>query len=182
MNDFLPDNYSAPQAGSNYMKFVDGKNKFRILSSAIVGWLDWDNKKPVRTKTQPDYSFDPDKPAKHFWAFVVWDYQTEKINILEVTQASIRNGILALVNDEVWGDPKGYDLIVTKEGKDLETKYTVMPVPHKPISHEIQTAYDLMQIDLNELYRNGDPFKKSSPELNTPVMQAQPETLEEVQF
>ncbi len=69
---FLPENYEPPVSNSKYMKFADGDNKFRVLGSAIVGWLDWDNKTPVRTKTQPEFSIDPKKPVKHFWAFPVW--------------------------------------------------------------------------------------------------------------
>ena len=37
-NGFLPSGYKEV---SNYMKFVDGENRFRILSPAIVGWEYW---------------------------------------------------------------------------------------------------------------------------------------------
>ena len=160
-NTFLPQNYEAPSSGSNYMKFEEGRNKFRVLSSAITGWLDWStDRKPIRTKTEPETLVDPQKPAKHFWAFVVWDYKDKAVKVLEVTQAGIRNSILALVKDEEWGDPKTYDITVTREGKELDTKYAVMPSPHTELNGEALATYAGMKIDLNKLYTNEDPFAK----------------------
>jgi len=160
-NDFLPNNYEAPASNSNYMRFEDGKNKFRVLSSAIVGWIDWSKeRKPIRTKTEPEILVDPSKPAKHFWCFVVWDYKDSTVKILEVTQVGIRNSILALVNDEAWGDPKNFDITVTREGKDFDTKYATMPAPHSDAPSEALVTYTGMKIDLEQLFVNGDPFKK----------------------
>ena len=46
---FLPDEYKAPI--SNYLKFIEGENTFRILGNAIVGYEYWNTKnKPVRSK------------------------------------------------------------------------------------------------------------------------------------
>ena len=50
MTNFLPDNYKIPTT-SNYMKFAEGKNTFRVLSSAITGWEYFTTEnKPVRQK------------------------------------------------------------------------------------------------------------------------------------
>ena len=51
MDNFFPtEDYKVPDI-SNYMKFVEGENPFRVLSSAIVGYVYFtkDNK-PVRSK------------------------------------------------------------------------------------------------------------------------------------
>ncbi|RJQ67312.1 MAG: hypothetical protein C4519_24255 [Desulfobacteraceae bacterium] len=157
-NTFLPQSYEPPVSGGKYFKLTDGENRFRVLSSAIVGWLDWDDKTPVRTKEQPEAPIDPSKPAKHFWAFVVWDYKGEAVKILEVTQVGIRNAIMNLVKSADWGDPKNYDIIVTRKGKALDTEYSVAPVPPRPLDQAIVELYQSMNIDLNKLYENGDPF------------------------
>jgi len=159
-NDFLPQGYEPPVSGSRYMKFEEGSNKFRVMSSAIVGWEDWDNKTPVRTKEKPEYSIDPARPVKHFWAFVVWNYQIEEIQILEITQAGIQKAIRGFVENADWGDPKEYDIIVSRIGKGLETEYSVMPAPHKPVPEKAKEMYGEQKIDLNKLYENGDPFIK----------------------
>lgn len=91
MNDFLPTGYEQPKSNKgNYFKPTEQKAKIRIMSSAITGWLDWNDKTPVRTKEKPATSFNPEKPAKHFRAFVIWNYEKSELQIREVTQASIR--------------------------------------------------------------------------------------------
>jgi hypothetical protein len=168
MSDFLPDGYEKPSTGGKYLKLQKGKNKFRILSSAIVGWLDWDKTAekptPVRTKEKPEKALNPNQGYKHFWAFVVWDYADSSIKIMEVTQATIQDSIIALSQDEQWGRPQNYDLIITKEGESLETKYTVMPSPPSEVSKEIIEAYVATPVNLEALFDNEDPFEVSKEE------------------
>lgn len=163
MNDFLPAEYTAPTGGShNYFKFEKGENRFRILSKPIIGWLDWADKKPLRFKfdQKPAASIDPKKPVKHFWAFVVWNYKTETLQILEITQSTIQGAIQSLTRDEDWGNPFLYDIKVIKTGEGMETAYAVNPVPHKPVSKEIQAELVHSNINLEALFVGGDPFEK----------------------
>jgi len=49
--EFIPDDYEIPQT-SSYMKLELGENKFRALSSVVLGYEYWTNKnKPIRSKT-----------------------------------------------------------------------------------------------------------------------------------
>ena len=169
--DFLPKGYEKPLATSKYHKFANGDNKFRILSSAVVGWVDWNEENgartPVRTKEQPEKSFNPKKPAKHFWAFVIWDYQESTVKVMEITQSTIQDAILNLHSDANWGNPTKYDIIVKKTGEKMETKYNIIPCPPKPISSDIVEAYTSVSIDLEKLFTNDDPFlqdKEVNPE------------------
>ena len=164
--DFLPQGYEGvPKTSGKYLKFEEGVNKFRVLSSAITGYLDWSaDKKPIRTKDQPRQSVNPQKPAKHFWAFVVFDYKSQEVKILEITQATIQSAIYDLHLDANWGSPLNYDITVKKTGKDMETKYSVIPTPPMPLNQEIKKLYEGLHIDLNALYDNGDPFAQVSTE------------------
>jgi len=164
---FLPDNYERPaSSGGNYAKLEDGQNRFRFLSPAIVGWLYWNTEnKPVRLKERPETLPDdirhengkPDK-VKHFWAFAVWNYKEGKVQILELTQASIQGPIEDLVMTEDWGDPTGYDITITKKGQKLDTEYSVQPSPHKPVPTEAVDAYKATPVNLQALFVNEDPF------------------------
>lgn len=180
-NDFLPANYEQPRSSSNYMKLSDGENRFRILSKPILGFLDWtSDKKPVRYRMdqQPSAPLVEGNRVKHFWAFVVWNVKEEKIQILELTQASIQAAIKALSADEDWGSPVGtYDIKITKKGTKLETEYTVTPVPKTPVSDKVREAFKEANVNLEELYKNGDPFanpktggSKSQPKKETKVV------------
>ncbi len=162
-DSFLPDNYEPPQSGGNYMRFEIGENKFRVLSSAIVGWEWWTTtaegkRQPNRVKNRADVPAEYLTDAKHFWAMVVWNYKEKKVQILEVTQKGIMRTIAALANDKEWGTPFNYDISVVREGEGLDTEYQTIPSPPKPLNEEVKDTYDPQSINLAALYKGEDPF------------------------
>lgn len=175
-NAFLPAGYEQPETGGNYLKLVNGVNKFRILSNSITGWEYWNTlNKPVRSKEEPtstpNIKTDKDGRTKisHFWAFVVWDYKSQGIKILELTQRTIQDAIIALYKDENWGDPKGYDLAITKTGEKMDTKYTLVPAPPKPVLESIKSQYERTIVNLEALYSGADPFAIKAEQLGTVI-------------
>lgn len=157
---FLPKDYESPKQSSKYLKLEEWDTKIRIISDAITGWVDWYEKKPVRTKTKPETNVDDAKPAKHFRAFVIWNYNLECLQVVEFTQRSIQNQIMAYYEDEDFGDPKGYDLKINKSGKDLDTKYQIKALGKSEVVPEIMEEYLTAGIDLEQLFEGGDPFGK----------------------
>lgn len=166
MDNFFPDSdYKIPET-SNYMKFLEGDNKFRVLSSAITGWEYWTNQnKPVRNKENwdsvpDDIKFEKDGSVKinHFWAFIVWNYRANKVQILQITQKGIMKFIQGLVKNPKWGNPKGYDITISKTGSGFDTEYTFIADPHSSVDESIENKYQKMNIDLEALYKGDDPF------------------------
>jgi hypothetical protein len=165
MESFLPENYERPTSSGNYLKFVDGANKVRILSAPLIGHLYWtkDNK-PVRSPepfigTPEDARLDDGKfKPKFFWAMPVWNYRESRVQIMEITQASIQGPIEDLVANSDWGDPREYDITITKKGEGLDTEYGVLPSPTSPVPVQAHQAYRCMKIDLEALFRGADPF------------------------
>lgn len=164
INNFFPLGYETPVMPSNYMRFQEGLNRFRILGSAIVGYEYFNsNNKPVRSK-EPFIQIPADIKEggriKHFWAFPVWNYQTETIQILEITQKTIMKDIKGLVDNPKWGLPMQYDIAITRTGEGLETEYSTQGEP--PIEEpndEIMEKFMEKTIDLEKLYSNEDPFE-----------------------
>lgn len=162
-DEFLPKGYELPDSTS-FMKFVVGKNKFRILSPLVTGYEYWNAEEPPKcfrskvpfTETPGIKVNDKGKSnVSHFWALVVYDYASEAIKTLEITQKGIQKYILGLVNDPDWGKPQRYDLVVTREGSTmLDTKYTVAASPHKPMSADILAEYAKCGIDLESLFED----------------------------
>jgi hypothetical protein len=159
---FLPEGYKEPEG--NYMKFNEGENTFRVLSSAVTGYEYWNkDTKPVRSKTpwkttpkdiQTDNKSGKPTPIKHFWVFMVWSYRAEKAQMLEVTQKGIMSSMKAYIANKQWGDPKGYDFTVTRTGSGIDTEYVTMANPHSPAP---EATYD---VDLEQIFVvDGDPFK-----------------------
>lgn len=161
MNTFLPKGYKAPQGSSSFMKLQEGPNRFRIMSDAVIGWEGWSGGKPFRregidqniTADEVDVDEAYDKPKiNHFWAFKVWDYADSSPKLLEITQKTIMKAIQGLTEDTDWGDPKEYDLSITKV-KDKRVSYSVKAYPPKPISPDIQDAVDASDLDPMSLFK-----------------------------
>jgi hypothetical protein len=147
----------------------DGPNKVRILSAPIFGHGYWTKEnKPVRSRTPfdgvpEDARLDEGKfKPKFFWAVAVWDYATNAVKVWEITQASIQGPIEDLVANEDWGDPREYDLTITRKGEGLDTEYSVQPAPHKAVPADAHKAYREARINLEALYEGGDPFNTPS--------------------
>lgn len=158
---FLPDNYQPPESNSNYFKLQKGDNKFRFLTSPIIGWVGWveaeGKKKPIRAKKKeelPTYASN----VKFFWSAVILDHATKSIKVFEITQRTIQAAIEDYYAMEDWGNPLEYDLNIKKKGDGMETEYSIAPSPKKEID---KNYYDeAKKINLNALYEGGDPFKQ----------------------
>lgn len=155
------------------MKLVEGKNRIRILSDAIDGYVYWldengnvvsrkekapKGSKPARARTLQDCaSRNPgaQNEAKQFVACVVWNYAGEAMQILELTQATVIEAIQGYAYSSDWGDPTFYDIEIEKTGQGLDTEYTVRAMPPKPFTQDIT---GLNKINLEALFDGGDPF------------------------
>lgn len=164
---FFDDDYILPKSGSGYTKLQPGDNKLRILSKPIVGWLDWHDKTPVRTRytEKPPTPWKESRPPKHFWAMIVYNYLDEEIQIWEITQKSIQHQLQSLILDVEWGEPYFYDIKITRTGQDLKVKYAVSPIPHKPSGAIIQGKFEDKPIWLDSLFSGKNPFEfRDSPQ------------------
>jgi len=184
MNEFLPNDYEVPNKENGYMKFKQGDNRFRIMTRPILGWEWWEDKAeggrtPKRVRMDGTVPVSTGGEAKHFWAFVVWNYGANAFQILEITQKGIQTSIKGLWKDADWGSPLGYDIVVNRNGEGLETEYSVTPKPQKSIDPAILEKFQELSINLEALYDGADPF--STPAKREEVREAiTDEELEEI--
>lgn len=166
--NFLPKKYEVPAGPSNYLRFEQGENKFRILASPVLGLVGWKKNdkgenRPVRVphgESMPVDKVDNPEEVRHFWAMPVWNFKTESVQVLEITQKTIQRTLRALSRDEEWGSPLEYSLSVVREGEGMKTEYQVIPSPPSKLTEKIKNAYKEVKIDLTALFRNEDPFGK----------------------
>ncbi len=175
MTNFLPKDYQAPEVQSNYMTLEEGANTFRVLSPAIVGYEWWvetqaEGRRPVRVRTLdeiPDEvreTTDSRQRVKHFWAFTVYNYKTQTIQILEVKQKTVMRAIEAFVKNPKWGDPQGYDLVIEKVrtgSQERDVEYNVIPEPPSTLDEGIVELARQVPVRLEALYDGEDPFAES---------------------
>lgn len=164
MTQFLPKQYKPQPATSNYFRYEDGENNIRVLGNAITGfeYFNKDNK-PVRSKDQFEETPTDIKvggKVKEFWAFLVWNYNLEKIQIMEVTQKTIMSALLALIDNPKWGDIKTFDITITKKGEGMDTEYNTVPNPHTETPELATKQLSNLTVELDNLYLGTDPFAK----------------------
>jgi hypothetical protein len=180
-DDFLADDYQEPVT-SRYMKFEEGDNKFRVLPgkgdkpTRIEGWEYWKTvngtRKPFRVArdvsipaSEVEISQKTGKlDIRFFWAITVWNYKDQTVQVLEITQKTVRDAIRILRNNKKWGSPTEYDLVVTQLKEGEKTSYTVTPEPKEELSEDIIGQYDNVNVDLMALFKGEDPFTIQSLE------------------
>ena len=79
--------------------------------------------------------------------------------ILEITQNTIKKAIFDLYKDSDWGDPKEYDIKISRKKEWDITKYSVVPSNKSEPTKEMMEAYINADIKLEKLMTNEDPFK-----------------------
>jgi hypothetical protein len=172
MNDFLPTGYETPESEQRYMELAEGANTFRILSHAIVGWKWWvdtddGGRVPRRVRTEWEVPTDVKNTTenrakpKHFWAFTVYNYQTQSVQVLELQQQTILRAIEAFVNNPKWGNPKNYDLTIEKVKtgpREWDVAYNVIPEPPSPLDGGIAELAKQVSVRLEAMYDGEDPF------------------------
>jgi hypothetical protein len=172
MTDFLPKGYETPESEQRYMELAEGQNTFRILAAAIVGYEWWEDaghgdRVPRRVRTAEEVpaevrnATDSRDKAKHFWAFPVFNYTSNTIQVLEIKQQTIMRAIEAFVKNPKWGNPQGYDLTIEKVktgSRDWDVEYTVIPEPPSPLDAGIAELAKSVPIRLEALYEGQDPF------------------------
>jgi hypothetical protein len=161
--EFLPSDYKVPHGPSNYMKLEVGENKLRIMDSPIVGYEWWvveedGKRKPMRVHIGQRNPAD----SKHFWACPVWNYKAKRVQILEITQKSIQRALGALAADSEWGSPLNYDISIVREGEGMESRYQVIPAPHKALDPVIRDTFARTKVSLEALFVGEDPFAQEA--------------------
>jgi len=172
MNDFLPKGYETPESERRFMELAEGQNTFRVLSPAIVGYEWWEDtgtgdRVPRRVRTAEEVPTEVRNATenrakpKHFWAFTVYNYQTQSIQVLELKQQTILRAIEAFVNNPKWGNPQQYDLTIEKVktgARDWDVEYNVIPEPPSKLDAGIAELAKHVPVRLEALYDGEDPF------------------------
>lgn len=168
--EFLPTNYKVPKKPSNYVKFPDGQTvKIRIMTAPVRGWVAFDAKnKPHRKPEAEQFTreeldkISEGKPKKekgsHFFAMIAYDYESKDFKVLEITQSGIKEDIMGFLKDEELGDPRGYDIKITRNGTGIESKYRCVPSTVKPVDAEILEAFSNLDYKLENVFENKDVF------------------------
>jgi hypothetical protein len=165
----LPNDTKGEAAGGyNYTSWNDGLNKILIVDPRVVtGYQYWTkNDGPKRqrevfdtplpddaqTQKNPKTDEEEQKRQQFFWTLVIYNFESKKFEICQVTQKGIRDDLLALQENEDWGDPVGqYTIAVNRKNENGNVGYSANGNPVKEATKkeiaEIMEAYKGQEID-----------------------------------
>ena len=167
---WFTEDYKVPSK-SGYTKFVDGDNKFRFLLPPAMGNELWMGGKPTRRHLNETFTETEKKSAdinkftgnpkevQHFWACIVWNYKTNAIEILNITQQDIQRELLALAKKPIWGSLDTFDVNIVRTKLGQQTKYSVQPEPHTPMAKPIKDAIAKINVDMEKYFSGGNPIE-----------------------
>jgi len=176
---FLPEDYKEPGASSNYLrKFEEGKTRFRITSSCVIGFQQWykdeeGEKKVARARVEDKKDLlsldNRDRDPQYFWSFTAWNRDLECHQLVTIAQFSIRKRILELTKEEDWGDPvgtDGYEIVIGRKGSGKQnTEYTVTPGKSAKLDKEVLKQIKGTPINLEAIFTGEDPFESVEEEV-----------------
>ena len=159
--------FLSKSASSDYVKLADGeKTSLRILSQPIMGFELFNDGKPIRWRHDeqaPTLPPSEERPRK-FLAFVVYEYDTQKIKVWQFGQRTIIDQLSQLFDGgEHWST---FELALSRRGAGMDTKYSLVGKDRQPEENLIsfaQKADDFVNLEL--LFDGGNPFTKELPEL-----------------
>jgi hypothetical protein len=179
---------SGGASGGGYLslsKLPDGGSvRFALLSDEPLEFYEsWGSdgsaNKPFRFDFEPTYEdvvaemgeFTPREgrggpgtaDVKFAIAVPVYNYESGKVQVLQITQKSILKEIDQISQMEDYENLLEWDITISKKGSGLLTEYTVRPVPRKKGSQEhIDAAWLEAKsegFDISRLLTGGNPFK-----------------------
>lgn len=178
----IEDNQDNNKPYWTFNKKPAGPYKFRILGLPLEGYIQWETrnvevtdesgKKTMKEKRFPirslphekPISIDPNHPARKFWTFPIWNYQTSRLELWEITQKTMMRRLTDLNTSEDFGPLVNYDIRVKKiimelAGGKQKVEYTIDALFPKPLAQEIIQCIEKTPVRMSALYEAKDPFK-----------------------
>lgn len=103
------------------------------------------------------------EPIKFCLALAVFNFETARVEILQLSQKSLIRELDAISQMPDYDDLTAVDFLLGKEGSGLSTEYKLTPVPRKKgADKDIAAAWEETRsagFDLSRLLSGEDPFK-----------------------
>jgi hypothetical protein len=165
MSGYYPEGYTPPQNESDsYFKPKAGTHKLRIIGRPefyFVGWSEQNGTRKAHRARTPDPSIQVDK-WQNAEACLVYNYDLKKLQLWEITQATLRDKLFSLATDADFGDPTTYDIKVERKGEGLDTTYDIKALSKSEPSQDILDALKKVEGKVDfEGYLKGEQFFKS---------------------
>lgn len=102
--------------------------------------------------------FKPGQPVKTLFAWPVWNYDEERVQILQKGN-SVFSQVAAIVEEYGEDLPMACDITLTKKGSGLETEYVLVAAP---IKKQLAKGWEAGMPDMDAKIKGGIPLQRFS--------------------
>jgi len=185
MSNPFSKNYIQPIKIQNYLRFnEEGSYLFRIITpkesvvSYYKGFIDNPEEGQAKVWTAPDNQdgkmpivpdninlrkWDKkDSGYKLYWAFVVYNLDTQNIQIWDISQKVFRDYLFSIASGKIKNDWTKFDIQVTKTGQKTDTTYNIINNDNQELTKEAQKIIKESYVNLEAMEKGGDPFDEDT--------------------
>jgi hypothetical protein len=149
---------------AGYEAWVDSKDQTKRIP---LRFSEEPTREDLETRATEEGGVVGDAVARPFFAFAVWSYETEAVQVFQFSQQSLARPLIeALSDEEIEAEPQLYDFVISASGAGRDKRYNVLPMPGKrrtaSTDKKIADAWEAVVekgFDLSVLLTGGDPFK-----------------------
>lgn len=159
MTTFFATDYKTPPKNDNYTKLRVGETRLRALGLPIFGYVLWRDAKRICVKpdAKEDLNLKPGEEEKYFCTFAAWNYNTNKLEICEITKKTVIDELVAL--NKAKGSLFDYDVVIQRTGEGNSTRYKVIPMDTKPLEPSIVKKCDATPLYMDAMYVSKHPHQ-----------------------
>jgi len=167
---FTNPNYKEATKPSQYFRITEGTHLIRILTPAsecVSYYAEFvEDKEGKKQKyTYPDNGdgvLPPNRKSadcKVNFALKIWNYETEQIQVWEVSQRKLKDFLLAIPAGKIKKDFTKFDIQIQRKGKTKnDTEYFPDKGEIEPLKPEIEKAMANTFVNLQAMATGQDPF------------------------
>jgi hypothetical protein len=146
--------------GSDFMQLEEGSNPVRMVTSPYQFYIHWTKdatgaNRKIRCATKDCPLCQQGEQYSARWYVAAINRKTNRPVILEIGPQIFKQ-IAALSRKDKWGDPKKYDVDITRQPKGSQPLYIVSPEPHSVLT-------DGEKSELKEFMARVDLAKMTAP-------------------
>ena len=151
--------------GGKFVKFWDTPVKLRVLTWITVARSDWDKSgekaKEYLTseRKEPLNPWDDKNQPRQVRLIGVYNHTDKKVQLWNISQVSIMKELKRLSKDEDFGDPREYDIKITKVVAATKTEYKVDWLSKGALNTEAQEIVNAKPIFPENAIDWGDVFE-----------------------
>jgi hypothetical protein len=147
------------KTNSDWFKLSDGEQAvIRFMASWLLcGEESWDDGQVTRWEMGQAPDKARYKNLRKFWCQIIFNYDLDEFQLFQWHQIHKYEALQGIAKKH--GSFNACDILIHRSGSDKQTRYTLIAQRPTVLDPAIQARYEALNIDMNQVFNNGNPLK-----------------------